>query len=90
MASFSCCQRAFISVELLAQVGQLALDRLAARDGRPRRVSFSSAWRSISSCMMRRSTSSISVGIESISMRSREAASSIRSMALSGRKRSAM
>ena len=40
--------------------------------------------------MMRRSTSSISVGIESISMRSREAASSIRSIALSGRKRSAM
>ena len=36
---------------------------------------------------MRRVTTSISVGIESISMRSRLAASSIRSMALSGRKR---
>ena len=36
----------------------------------PRRVSFASACSSISSCMMRRSTSSISVGIESISMRS--------------------
>ena len=52
--------------------------------------SFFSAWSSISSCWMRRSTSSISVGIESISMRSRDAASSIRSIALSGRKRSAM
>jgi hypothetical protein len=44
----------------------------------------------MSSCMMRRSTSSISCGIESISMRSRDAASSIRSMALSGRKRPPM
>ena len=39
---------------------------------------------------MLRSASSISVGMESISMRSREAASSMRSIALSGRKRSAM
>jgi hypothetical protein len=46
--------------------------------------------RSISSWPMRRRTSSTSVGIESISMRSRLAASSTRSMALSGRKRSAM
>ena len=45
---------------------------------------------SISSCITRRSTSSISVGTESISMRSREAPSSIRSIALSGRKRSEM
>ena len=36
---------------------------------------------------MRRSTTSISVGSESISMRSFDAASSTRSMALSGRKR---
>jgi hypothetical protein len=49
-----------------------------------------SAWRSISSWISLRSTSSISVGSESISMRRREAASSIRSIALSGRKRSAM
>ncbi len=46
--------------------------------------------RSIWSCMMRRSISSISWGMESISMRRREEASSIRSMALSGRKRSVM
>ena len=39
---------------------------------------------------MRRSTSSSSAGIESISMRSLDAASSTRSMALSGRKRSLM
>ena len=51
-------------------------------------VSFSSAACSISSWMMRRCTSSISVGIESISILSREADSSIRSIALSGRKRS--
>ena len=57
---------------------------------RPRRSPSPATCSSISSCMMRRSTSSISVGIESISMRSREAASSIRSIALSGRKRSAM
>ena len=37
---------------------------------------------------MRRSQTSISVGTESISIRRRLAASSIRSMALSGRKRS--
>ncbi len=55
-------------------------------------LSFSlrSASRSISSCMMRRCTSSSSAGIESISMRRRAAASSIRSMALSGRNRSVM
>ena len=53
-------------------------------------VSLASEVSSISSCITRRSTSSISVGSESISMRRREAASSIRSIALSGRKRSAM
>jgi hypothetical protein len=50
-------------------------------------VSLASATRSISSWRMRRSTTSTSVGMESISMRSRLAASSTRSMALSGRKR---
>ena len=55
-------------------------------------VSFSRliASRSISSCMMRRSTSSSSSGLELISMRNLLAASSMRSMALSGRKRSVM
>jgi hypothetical protein len=45
---------------------------------------------SISSWMIRRSTSSISVGTDDFSMDTREAASSTRSIALSGRKRSAM
>ena len=53
-------------------------------------LSFLSASRSISSWRMRRSTSSSSAGIESISIRSFEAASSTRSIALSGRKRSEM
>ena len=53
-------------------------------------VSFFSASRSILSCMMRRSSSSSASGLLSTAMRSRAAASSIRSMALSGRKRSVM
>jgi hypothetical protein len=48
------------------------------------------AWRSISSWVSLRSTWSISRGSESISILSLEAASSTRSMALSGRKRSVM
>ena len=46
--------------------------------------------RSILSCMMRRSSSSSSSGLESTCMRRRDAASSTRSIALSGRKRSVM
>ncbi len=56
----------------------------------PGSVSFSSACRSISSWVLRRSTSSISVGTESISIFRRDAASSTRSIALSGRNRSEM
>ena len=52
--------------------------------------SFFSAASSISSCITRRVTSSSSVGIESISVRIMAQASSIRSIALSGRKRSLM
>src|SRR5438105_4079689 len=52
--------------------------------------SFDMAASSISSWRTRRSASSSSTGDESISMRSREAASSTRSIALSGRKRSEM
>ena len=50
--------------------------------------SFTRACRSISSCMASRSIWSISVGMESSSILSRAAASSTRSTALSGRKRS--
>ncbi len=53
-------------------------------------VSFFSASRSILSCTMRRSRRSSSSGFESISMRIRDAASSIRSIALSGSCRSVM
>ena len=49
---------------------------------------MASATRSNSSCATRRCATSTSVGIESTSMRSMLAASSTRSMALSGRKRS--
>ena len=49
-----------------------------------------SAASSISSWMILRSTTSISVGIEPISVRIMAHASSMRSMALSGRKRSVM
>ena len=53
----------------------------------PGPISFCRAAFSISSWRMRRSTSSISTGIESISIRRRLADSSIRSIALSGRNR---
>ena len=87
MASFSLFQWASIDVALLAQVGQLLVEggQPLGRDAAS--VSLASATRSISSWRMRRSTTSISVGSESISMRRRDAASSTRSMALSGRKR---
>ena len=52
--------------------------------------SFLRAVSSISNCRIWRSSWSISTGIESSSMRNREAPSSMRSIALSGRKRSAM
>ncbi len=51
-------------------------------------VSFLTASRSIFSWMVRRSSLSIDSGLESISILMRAAASSIRSIALSGRKRS--
>ena len=73
---------------LLAQLGELALD--LRRGGRSAVSSLATATCSISSCLMRRSTSSISVGTEDSSIEIREAASSTRSIALSGRKRSAM
>ena len=63
---------------------------LASRSRDALSFSLERAWRSISSWTIRRSISSISTGTESISMRSLLAASSMRSMALSGRNRSAM
>jgi hypothetical protein len=75
--------------QLLAQVGQLLVERVEPLL-RGLVGLLSSATRSISSWRMRRSTTSISVGSESISMRSFDAASSMRSIALSGRKRPVM
>ena len=66
----------------------LRLGELASRAARGRRGSACAS--SISSWITRRFASSSSSGLESISMRSRDAASSTRSIALSGRKRSAM
>ena len=51
-ASFSACHCAFISADALAQLGELALDRLAARRPRRRRSPSPATLRSISSCMM--------------------------------------
>ena len=86
MASFSDCQWAFMAVDCSWRLASSS-SRSARRSLLAASVSFSSATFSISSWRMRRSTTSISVGMESISMRSREPASSMRSMALSGRNR---
>ncbi len=64
--------------------------RVARRLREASSVSFFSASCSIFSWMMRRSSRSSASGFESISMRMRAAASSIRSIALSGSWRSAM
>ena len=74
---------------LLLEVGQLLLERLQSVL-EAASLSFFSASRSIFSWMIRRSRFSISSGLDSTSMRIRLAASSIRSIALSGRKRSVM
>ena len=73
-----------------AQFGQLFLDAAPSARAGGVRFLFRSASRSISSCMIRRETSSSSCGIESISVRSFAAASSTKSIALSGKKRSVM
>ena len=90
IAPFSFCQRGASSRRSARRSSASSASIASRRAFDASSFSFFSASRSISSCVMRRSTSSISVGIESISIFSREAASSIRSIALSGRKRSAM
>ena len=89
MASFSISQRA---LSLLASSLRLAssFSSLAKRSRDALSFSLRRASRSISSCMTWREAWSSSVGMESISVRSLEPASSIKSMALSGRKRSVM
>ncbi|MNV55263.1 hypothetical protein D3C71_1474930 [compost metagenome] len=68
----------------------ISLSRSARRWREASSFSFLSISRWIFSWIRRRSRRSSSSGLESISMRMREAASSIRSMALSGSWRSAM
>ena len=87
--SFSCCHCVWRRVCSSFKIAS-SRSSLDSRSFDAASVSFRSASRSISSCMIRRRTSSSSAGIESISIRSFEAASSTRSMALSGRKRSVM
>ena len=89
MACFSLCHWAFIAAERSCSSAS-SRSIAPVRSAEAASVSLRSDVSSISSCITRRSTSSISVGSESISMRSREADSSIRSIALSGRNRSAM
>jgi hypothetical protein len=88
--------RGLLGLPDLVQVGELALQSAIWPSRSARRFfdassdSFFSASRSILSWIRRRSSLSISSGMESISMRICEAASSIRSMALSGSWRSVM
>ena len=84
--TFSACQRAFIDWPD-SRSSESSASTPPRRSRAPRSSSRASACFSISSWMILRSTSSISWGRESISMRSRLPASSIRSMALSGRNR---
>ena len=89
ITSFSCFQRALSAFDC-SRIPASSFSTAASRSRELASSSFFSACFSISSCVARRSSWSISVGMESIWMRSEAAASSIRSIALSGRKRSEM
>ncbi len=89
MADFSASQRCFIA-PASSPISASSFSRVSSRAFDASSVSLRRASRSISSWMRRRSSSSSSIGIESISIRSRDAASSTRSIALSGRNRSVM
>jgi hypothetical protein len=89
MAAFSFCHCGFELADCSLRLAR-SFSSFLSRSREASSFSFFSALCSISNCWICRSNWSISVGMESSSMRRREAASSIRSMALSGRKRSAM
>ena len=89
MAAFSACHWA-LSVRDFSLSSASSPSSFCNRSWETGSDSRATETRSIWSCMIRRSISSTSWGMESISIRRREAASSIRSMALSGRKRSEM
>jgi hypothetical protein len=88
--------RGLLGAQDLVEVGVLRSSRSISSSIRSSRlreassVSFLTASRSILSWISRRSSRSIDSGLESISILMRAAASSIRSIALSGRKRSVM
>ena len=86
MAFFSFCHRVVSSASFSLWSASSARS-FSSRSFDAASDSLASAISSISRRRTSRSTSSISTGRESISMRSRDAASSTRSMALSGRKR---
>jgi hypothetical protein len=75
---------------ILLQLADFVLDEGQALLAEASSFSFFTASRSILSWIRRRSSLSITSGMESISILMRLAASSMRSMALSGRKRSVM
>ena len=87
MESRSFSHRAFIELNSSRRLASVS-SVLARRSAESLSSSFLSAASSISSCMMRREISSSSMGIEFISVLMRAHASSTRSIALSGRKRS--
>ncbi len=89
ISAFSFCHWA-VSWALFSRRSASSFSMRARRSRLAASFSFLSACRSISSCMICRSSSSISVGLESSSILRRDAASSIKSTALSGRKRSEM
>ena len=87
--SFSFCQWTFMAAaDFLSSPVSFSI--FSRRSFETRSFSFKRACRSISSCVILRSISSNSTGMLSISILRREAASSIKSIALSGRKRSEM
>ena len=85
--SFSTCQRA-LRCEFFSFKSPSSFLRFSSLSFDAASFSFLNATCSISSCFERRSISSISSGMESISVRNFAPASSIKSMALSGKKRS--
>jgi hypothetical protein len=89
MRSFSDCQ-AWVSEAERSSRSDSSFSSVPRRSRDAESLSFFKASRSILSWMMRRSSSSSSSGLESTCIRTRAAASSTRSMALSGRKRSVM
>ena len=87
--SRSACQRAVISADRSSSA-ESSFRSFSSRSWLATSVSFFSASASICFCRISRSSASSSSGLESTSIRSRDAASSIRSIALSGRNRSVM